>query len=78
MIDKETTIQQIEEKFNAVMEAEAEFFKAMEEFRAIDAGWQPADEEEAKIMVPLAREIDGRINFAIRQILIRYGNMLFI
>lgn len=78
MIDKETTIQQIEEKFNAVMEAEAEFIKAMEEFRAIDAGWKPENEEEAKIMVPLAREIDGRINFALRQIMIRYGNMLFI
>ena len=78
MIDKETTIQQIEEKFNAVMEAEAEFIKKMEEFRAIDAGWKPENDEEAQIMIPLAREIDGRINFALRQILIRYGNMLFI
>lgn len=78
MIDKDAVMKDVEERFSAVMAAEAEFIKKMEEFRAIDAGWKPESEEEAQVMIPLAREIDGRINFALRQIMIRYGNMLFI
>lgn len=78
MIDKDKTLEQIQEKFAEVLAAEGEFFKKMEEFRAIDAGWKPENEEEAQIMMPLAQEIDRRINFALRQIMIRYGNMLFI
>lgn len=43
-----------------------------------DAVMKDVEERFSAVMIPLAREIDGRINFALRQIMIRYGNMLFI
>lgn len=78
MIDKDTTMQLVEERFNEVMAAEAELIKKIEAFRSIDEGWAPETQEEMEIMMPIAQEIDMRINFVVRQLLIRYGNLLFI
>lgn len=78
MINQEETKKKIEEQFSVMMEAEGKLFKSIEDLRAIMADWKPENEEETKVMLGLAREIDGRTNFALRQILIRYGNLLFI
>jgi len=77
-IDVETVKKEIEEKFNAMMDAEGELFKKIEELRDISKDWNPADDEESKTMINLAQNIDGRVIFMMRQMLLRYGNLLFL
>lgn len=77
-MDKEAIQKEIEEKFNTMMDAEGQFFKNIEQLRAITKDWEPKDDEQAETMLGLAQQIDSRVQFAIRQMLIRYGNLLFL
>ena len=86
-----TAREQIKNKFDEVIAAQAEWFKKIEEMRALQNDWPDIDsqipklneltEEERKefeSVMRMRQNIDGAIVYALRQALVRYGNLLFI
>ena len=72
------TKQLIEEKFKAVSEATAALDKALSEMRSIELDFDTKDQEELKRAMALGKDIDSRANYAIRSLLVKHGNILFI
>ena len=81
-----TAREQIKNKFDEVIAAQAEWFK-----KALQNDWPDVDsqiprlneltEEERKefeSVMRMRQNIDGAIVYALRQALVRYGNLLFI
>lgn len=83
--------EQIKNKFDEVIAAQAEWFKKIEEMRALQNDWPDVDSQipklnelteeerkEFKSVMRMRQNIDGAIVYALRQALVRYGNLLFI
>lgn len=91
VFQEEVAREQIKERFDKVIEAQNEWFKRIEETRALQKEWPDVDsmiprlkelneEERAEFdsVMRMRQNIDGAIVYSLRQALIRYGNLLFI
>ena len=78
MVNTEAINGQIEEKFEHCTEALAALLKSIEDMQEIAADWSPQSPEETKQYQELGMNLDKRIIFILRQILIRYGNLLYL
>lgn len=78
MFKQEDAKKQVADQFEELMKAESEFLKQMEVLRNIPKEWNPQTDDEKSAAGTLLQEIDGRAAFAIRQMLLRYGNLLFL
>lgn len=77
-MNKEEIKKQIEDKFRECREQGALFSKALFELRNFNFPVDEEKEEEVKMAVDLGKEIDVRIAFLLRSLLIQHGNVLFI
>ena len=77
MFDIEAKKKEIEENFNAAVEAEMVLNKALLKLRT-DIEWpeNPTQEEVDSIM-KLDREMNGRAAYILRALLVQHGNLLF-
>lgn len=78
MVNTEAINSQIEEKFGHCTEALATLLKSIEDMQTIAADWNPQSPEDTKQYQELGMNLDKRIIFILRQILIRYGNLLYL
>lgn len=78
-IDFDETKKKINQCMDDILTAEGVWFKKIEEMRNIYANWEmdPDDEEENRKKMELSRAIDSGVVYALRQALMRYGNLLF-
>jgi len=69
---------QIEEVYKKAGEAGNEFSKCLMDLRSIDYPVDPDNEEEVKLALALGRDIDMRVAFLLRALLVQHGNVLFL
>lgn len=68
----------IEERHKEAAEAGMAFSKALYNLRNIEFPIDETNQEEVKQAMELGRDIDRRLSFLIRALLIHHGNALFI
>lgn len=78
-IDVQETQKEMKSKFEDVMASVETLIKKIEAFKEIGEDWEIGeDKEENNKIMNLGKNLDCGINFALRQLLVRYGNLLFI
>lgn len=78
-INVEEAQKEIQSKFEDVMSSVDELIKKIETLKEVGKDWRIGeDKEENQKVLNLGRNLDCGINFALRQLLVRYGNLLFI
>lgn len=78
MVDVDKIQKEIGEQFVKIVNVENEFFKQMEEFKKISDDWDPETDEDKEEYKKLGAEMDSRVKFLLREIMVRYGNLLFL
>lgn len=77
-MNKEEIMKEIEEKFQNCREQGALFSKALFDLRNIQFPVDEDNEEETKDAMELGRQIDLRVAFLLRSLLVQHGNVLFL
>lgn len=77
-MNKEEIMKEIEEKFQNCREQGALFSKALFNLRNIQFPVDEDNEEETKDAMELGRQIDLRVAFLLRSLLVQHGNVLFL
>ena len=77
-MNKEEIMKEVEEKFQNCREQGALFSKALFDLRNIQFPVDEDNEEETKDAMELGRQIDLRVAFLLRSLLVQHGNVLFL
>lgn len=69
---------EIEEAYVKVAETATEFNKALTALRSIEINTEGMEQEDLNKAMQLGRDIDMRVNFVLRTLLVQHGNVLFL
>ena len=78
MMDVNEVKAQIEEAYKNAGEKGNEFAKALMELRSITIPVDSENEEEVKNAMILGRDIDMRVAYLLRALMVQHGNVLFL